>query len=97
MKTLLQKIGAGVLYWLKQNAISLDQNINTFFFFGSADETISARCWRLRHCIGWGQAQRCIDWLLWRIDPNHCEESYKSELRGAQLPIEYQSQDIAQD
>ncbi len=94
IRHVLSCVARGVLYWIKNNAISLDQFANTFFLFGSSDETISARCWRLRSHRIWGNARRLIDKILW-FDKNHCEESFKSELRAAQLPKDYRPDNTA--
>lgn len=88
MRTKLQKIGKAILRRLKQIAIALDQLVNTLIPGGWADETISARCWRLRSRRGWGVARLVIDTLLC-FDKNHCEESYKSELLRTQSAPEY--------
>ena len=90
IKELFDKMRRGFLHWLKQLFIWLDQGVNVVLFFGYADETISARCWRLRDCFGWKHARQLIDKVLRRVDPNHCEESYQSEVGGKQLPKEYQ-------
>ena len=96
MKRFLSGVSRGMLNWIKHNAISIDQFANTFLLFGSSDETISARCWRLREKRVWGTARYIIDKVLW-FDKNHCEESYKSELRAAQLPKEYRPSNLVED
>jgi hypothetical protein len=69
--------------------IALDQLANAILG-GYADETMSARCWRLR-------AQRPYSWLRPTIDrlffwqKDHCQGAYESEQRRAQLPAEYRS------
>ena len=75
--------------WLKQVLVALDQLLNALIPGGWADETLSARCWRLRERTGWGIARRVIDVvaLLFR-DKNHCEVSYQSELLRLQCPPE---------
>lgn len=84
----LQKIGAALLRRLKQIAIAVDQLINTLIPGGWADETISARCWRLRNRRAWGVARLVVDSVLF-FDKNHCEESYKSEVLRTQCAPEY--------
>ena len=71
----------------KQIMIAFDQLCNTIVG-GWADETFSARCWRLRERgRGWRTLQSLIDCVAWVCgDKHHCEESYKSEVEGRQLP-----------
>jgi hypothetical protein len=67
--------------------VAVDQLANAILG-GWADETMSARCWRL-------QAQRPYSWLRIAIDrlffwqPNHCQSAYESEQVRSQLPAEY--------
>lgn len=88
MKAKLQRIGKALLARLKQIAIAFDQLINTLIPGGWADETISARCWRLRSRGAWGVARLVVDSVLF-FDKNHCEESYKSERLRLQCAPEY--------
>lgn len=72
----------------KQILIAVDQLCNTLFG-GWADETFSARCWRLEpRSRGWAFLRRLVDGLFF-LAPRHCEESYKSEAERAQCPAEY--------
>ena len=76
---------------MRQFLISLDQTLNTLCYikgdgFGYADETLSARAWRLR---GQSNAWKNIDRLMF-FDKDHCKASYESELYRKQLPKEYQ-------
>ncbi len=80
---------------MKQRLLAFDQLINTFVYAkadrrcGYADETLSARCWRLRNSSKyWGVARKAVD-MLFFFDKNHCYESYKSEILQRQLPNEY--------
>ncbi len=88
---------AAFLHWLKQVLVALDQLVNALIPGGWADETFSARCWRLRSRKTWGAARRVIDIvaLLFR-DKNHCEVSYQSELLRLQSPPETRGQGIAE-
>lgn len=75
---------------IKQVLIAFDQLMNTFFWirndgFGFADETLSARAWRLREQ---SRAYKIIDAIFF-WDKDHCYESYKSEKERNQLPDEY--------
>lgn len=80
----------------KQILIAWDQWANVLAWaagegFGHADETLSARAWRLRHRVGtWGRFQRALDWIFARLgDPDHCLGSYIAEFERHQLPEAY--------
>lgn len=91
------KARRAVLHWLKQNFIVISQGINTLFFGGFADETFCARSWRLRNTYRfWALTCRAIDGVTRKIDPNHCEESYKSEMERTQSPEEYRPGAVAE-
>lgn len=76
-------------FWLLQVLIALDQLANALLFFGWADETISARCWRQRHKWQWCIARVLVDQLFALLgDKDHCRTSYESERAGTQLPGE---------
>lgn len=70
---------------MKQLLIAADQLANALLG-GMADETISARAWRLRDHRGWGVARAVIDALFfWHRD--HCMQAYHAELlRGYRAP-----------
>lgn len=71
---------------MKQVLIAIDQLLNTLCF-GYADETLSARAYRLRN-DGWFWQYKMINMVFfWQYD--HCEGSYLSELERRQLPVEY--------
>ena len=82
---------SAVLHQFKQNAIAVDQLLNACIPGGWADETFSARCWRLRGRPIWGALRRLVDTLLF-FDPAHCKESYKSEVERLQCPPELRPQ-----
>ena len=86
---------AAFLHWLKQVVVAVDQLFNALIPGGWADETLSARCWRLRSRKAWGAARRVIDIvaLLFR-DKNHCEASYRSEMLRLQSPPETRTQGV---
>ena len=76
-----------------QPLIALDQFVNTLIpakheGFGFADESISARCYRLRRSTAWDRAQRLIDALFFWQD-GHCRLSYEAECNRQQLPMRY--------
>jgi hypothetical protein len=68
-------------------AIALDQLVNALCG-GSPDETLSARCWRLRAGSPYKYLRPVIDAIFfWQT--SHCEASYQSEVMRSQLPGEY--------
>lgn len=78
---------------MKQSLIALDQFVNTLVWakgegFGMADETLSARAWRLRDKPNWGKFRAFVDKLFF-FDDNHCQESFESEQARKQLPKGY--------
>ena len=83
---------AKVKHWIKQVLVAFDQFLNTLIG-GWADETFSARCWRLRERPFWGVVRRIVDTILF-FDTNHCEESYRSEILRLQSPPESRSQKV---
>jgi len=79
---------------MKQTLIALDQTINTLVWaegegFGMADETISARAWRLREKKRWSTVRKVVDKIFF-WEKNHCQESYDFERDRRQLPKDYQ-------
>ena len=72
---------------MKQTLIAVDQVLNTLAFFlpgkGWADESLSARAWRVRDRMP--TAYKVIDAIFfWQKD--HCEQSYMSEIKRLQSP-----------
>ena len=81
---------ASLKTFLKNLLISLDQTINCVVWikndgFGTPDETLSARAWRLREQ---SRAWKRIDRLMF-FDPAHCRTSYEAEVNRTQLPKDY--------
>ena len=78
---------------MKQFLIALNQLLNTVVWikgdgFGFADETLSARAWRLRgQSDAWKRIDRVFFW-----ERGHCQESYKSEVLRKHLPNHYLEQ-----
>lgn len=73
-----------------QPLIAFDQFLNCLVWirgdgFGMADETLSARAWRLRYR---SNAWKLIDWLFFWQD-GHCKQSYESEMLRRHLPQLY--------
>lgn len=74
---------------MKQIFIALDQLANTILG-GYADETLSARAWRTENDGKiFGKIFRPIIDIIFFWDPNHCYESYISEVTKRQFPREY--------
>lgn len=67
--------------------VAVDQLANAVLG-GWADETMSARCWRLRARLPYSLLRTAIDRLFfWQ--QNHCKSAYESERLRSQLPVEY--------
>lgn len=77
-----------MIQYIKNVLIWLDQGVNVIVFRGYPDQTLSARAWRHAKNGERIWLQKLIDSLLF-FDPNHCEESYKSQELKRQLPPEY--------
>lgn len=74
---------------MKQFLIAFDQLVNTIFG-GYADETLSARAYRTeQEGKLWGKVFRPIIDVIFFFDPNHCMESYLSEVKRKQFPNHY--------
>jgi len=75
-----------------QPLIALDQLLNTIVWikgdgFGWADESLSARAWRLRaQSSAWKRIDALFFW-----EKGHCEASYEAEVLRKHLPNEYSS------
>lgn len=78
-----------IKWWRWQVLVAYDQLVNTYFR-GWADESISSRAYRLSLSLPCNNCQwvkKLIDKIFF-FDPNHCEESYKSEKGRLQMPPE---------
>jgi len=76
---------------MTQLFIAFDQVVNTLVYikgdgWGFADETLSARAWRLREQSPY--PYRIINGLFFWQE-NHCKEAYESEVNNKHLPKEY--------
>lgn len=75
--------------WIYQNSIALDQSVNTFLK-GSADETMSCRCYRLNHIRAYRVLEIGINVLFHPFQgPRHCERAYIKEILGRSLPYKF--------
>lgn len=80
---------------MNQSLIAIDQFFNTLVWsraegFGYADETISARAYRLGGAYPrtWGVFEYVIDTLFfWQVD--HCRMAYLAEISRRQYPKAY--------
>ena len=80
---------AWVKEYVYQNFISLDQSVNTLLG-GSADETMSSRCYRLNHIAVYHVLETCINALFYFFQgPDHCCHAYMKEVLGRQLPTKF--------
>lgn len=72
--------------------LGLDQFVNTLCG-GYADESISARCWRMnkkqRWRGKWWFFRRMVDLLFIWQKKHHCCYAYRSEVMRRQYPSEY--------
>lgn len=77
--------------WGTQMLLAVDQLVNAIFA-GSADETISARSYRMATRPDpkrrWVVARRLIDWLFW-FDPGHTQAAYLAEVERQHMRGEY--------
>ncbi len=72
-----------------QVLLAKDQ-IGNAYAAGWADESISARAWRLRHIRRWALMRRLVDALFfWQ--PDHCLNAYRDERDRLQIAPEYRT------
>lgn len=71
---------------MKQILIAVDQ-LGNALLGGWADETLSSRCWRLRHQQPYTFFRAVIDGLFF-FQPEHCRMSFESERLRLQSPPE---------
>lgn len=75
--------------WAYQVFIAIDQLANTLLN-GSADETISSRCFRLNHIRAYRWAEIFVNCLFFPFQGwDHCRNAYIKEVLGRQLPYEF--------
>lgn len=75
--------------WVYQVTIALDQFVNTLLG-GSADETMSSRCFRLDHIATYRALESGINFIFMPFQgPHHCEHAYMKEVLGRQLPYKF--------
>lgn len=78
-----------LLDFVKNLMLSIDQ-LGNVLLLGSADETISARSYRMhaKGSKGWGIARKLIDWMFW-FEPDHTRQAYFAEQGRVHMPCEY--------
>jgi hypothetical protein len=77
----------GLTWWLWQVGLGIDQFANTLIG-GWADETLSARSYRLRNMHkGWHFMYIFINGIFFWM-PDHCQSAYGSEILRLQVPEE---------
>jgi len=75
--------------YLKQVSIAVDQLLNALSG-GYADETLSARAWRTEYAGKmWGRILRPVIDALFFFDPDHCRNSFLSEVDRLHFPPAY--------
>lgn len=76
--------------WLYQVVIAFDQLVNAIFG-GMADETISARSYRLNYRYPYKVYEKFINAVFYPFQgPDHCYYAYLKEFNGMQRPPEKQ-------
>jgi len=75
--------------WVYQVTIALDQQANAILG-GSADETMSSRCFRLHHIPTYRVLEKIVNALFLPFQgPDHCKHAYEKEVLGRQLPYRF--------
>lgn len=78
----------GFKEWIYQVTIGFDQFVNTVFN-GSADETISSRCYRLNHRQPYIAFEKFVNLLFYPFQgADHCKNAYLKEMNGRHRPID---------
>jgi hypothetical protein len=72
--------------WAYQVFIAVDQFINTLLG-GSADETMSSRCFRMNYIRTYRYLEIFVNVLFLPFQgTDHCKHAYEKEVLGRQLP-----------
>lgn len=75
--------------WCYQVFIGVDQLINTLLD-GSADETMSSRCYRLNNIRTYRYLELFVNFLFYPLQgADHCKHAYEKEVLGRQVPQEF--------
>jgi len=94
------KIAQALAAYGAQVFIAVDQLVNAAVMplftwsLGYADETLSARAWRVKQRNKvWGKLfVPVIDLLFFWQGPNHCKNAYEKERNKAGLPADYREE-----
>lgn len=81
---------------IKQLLIAIDQLLNCFVYipgdgFGKADETLSARFYRLRDKSFIAFVGMILTDCFFFWEDDHCKVSYEREMNRKHLPAEYRN------
>ncbi len=74
-----------------QIIIALDQLFNALTW-GWADETFTARCWRMREKPFWAFMRRAVDALFFwdtKEGTKHCQAAFENEQKRIHMPGAY--------
>lgn len=83
----------GIRHRIYQILLAVDQLINALFLNGWADETVSARAYRMQDTSKyWAIARKVIDTVLF-FDKDHCKEAYYNEKMRTHLPPSLRDED----
>jgi hypothetical protein len=75
---------------LYQIFIWIDQGLNVFPLMGSADETMSSRCFRMNHIPAYRRLEILVNALFRPLQgPEHCRNAYIKEVRRRQFPRDF--------
>jgi len=85
-----------------QFLIALDQALNCLVWsavdgWGTADETLSARAWRLKGSSRFWSTFRAVVDVMFFWQRNHCWSAYDAEFERRQLPSHYRVQRVQTD
>lgn len=82
-------MGNWIKEYIYQNFIALDQSVNVILA-GSADETMSSRCYRLNHIRTYRILELIVNVMFRPFQgPDHCLHAYEKEVLGRQLPTKF--------
>lgn len=82
--------------WLVDLSVVCSQTVNTLVLRGSPDETVSARCYRLREQPRWRTAYHVINAIFfWQAD--HCASSFATDVARALWLLQQHRPNIAAD
>lgn len=96
VRLMLRSVLSAAIRWAVDLATLASQAVNSLLLRGSVDETISARCYRLRERLRWRTAYRVINALFfWQA--NHCASSYAADVTRAGWLLQQHRPTVADD